>query len=123
MQKRKKYLEMMKMLFISIKKWWTRPRTGYIFGLTNWIISSSKALTILFVISYSFAFLFFGVLAFIFRFYAFPKWLFIIFSLLSLFKLFKLIRIITKTGITEVFGGLGAKDLVLTKDDSALRSE
>ena len=98
---------------MSFKDWYTKKRTGWVFGFTNWIISSPKAFEILLTMSFLMSTFIFGGLTFIAFWYnwnPFAKSIFPVCLVLVLYQLKKLRKIKKQMG--SVFETLNIKELM-----------
>ena len=98
----------------KLKDWYTRPRKGYLFQLSAWILNEPSALGIVFFMGLSIStILFLGLsVLFLYKGWLIGSMIIGVFGLASLYKLFKLWQVSRKTGIMNVFDTFNMQDIV-----------
>ena len=98
---------MFKKIKDRFKRWYTRPRSSYIFGLSNWIMTEPKAMDILMMMGHSTSTVIFSgltILSFIFWGWL-PRILFGVCTILTgrnLYKHFKLRKVKLDYSLNEM---------------------
>ena len=97
------------------KSWYTRPRTGFIFGLSEWILHNPSAMSITAVMGHIVSIVLFTSLLGLALGYRWGIYSYIIFSLmliLTVRNFYKLLKISKQTGIEKIFNDLTIKEVI-----------
>ena len=104
----------------KLKDFYTKPRTGFIFRLSTWILSNPEALGIIFIMGFLTSVVLFGSLLIVAFVYGWGLWLKVIMGLLlalSLRNLYKLIRIgKNEGGVMKIMETSTLKSMVFGKN-------
>ncbi len=99
----------------KFNNWYTKPRTGYIFELSKWILHNPSAFGVVLFMGLSLSTVaFIGLSVYFFVKGWLPAGIILgVFGAAILYKLVKLWRLSRDTGIMDVFSTMAIKDIVM----------